>query len=66
MPAAIGFCRYLFEGHARNRLPSNETVKKLENFLKQFPIGYVRKLFRKNGVRLNGRRAKPETVDPGW
>jgi 23S rRNA pseudouridine955/2504/2580 synthase len=42
-------------------LPDNETVKKLENFLKkQFPIGYVRKLFRKNSVRLNGRRAKPE------
>ena len=44
-------------------LPDNETVKKLENFLKkQFPIGYVRKLFRKNSVRLNGRRAKPEDL----
>jgi 23S rRNA pseudouridine955/2504/2580 synthase len=44
-------------------LPNNETVKKLENFLKkQFPIGYVRKLFRKNSVRLNGRRAKPEDL----
>jgi len=44
-------------------LPNNETVKKLENFLKkQFPIGYVRKLFRKNSVRLNGRRAKPEAL----
>jgi 23S rRNA pseudouridine955/2504/2580 synthase len=44
-------------------LPTNETVKKLENFLKkQFPIGYVRKLFRKNTVRLNGRRAKPEDL----
>ena len=44
-------------------LPDNETVKKIENFLKkQFPIGYVRKLFRKNSVRLNGRRAKPEDL----
>ena len=44
-------------------LPDNETVKKLENFLKkQFPIGYVRKLFRKNSVRLNGRQAKPEDL----
>jgi 23S rRNA pseudouridine955/2504/2580 synthase len=38
-----------------------EAAKKLENFLKKaFPIGYVRKLFRKNGVRLNGKRAKPD------
>lgn len=37
-----------------------EAAKKLENFLKkEFPIGYVRKLFRKNGVRMNGKRAKP-------
>lgn len=44
-------------------LPSDEAVKKLENYLKkQFPIGYVRKLFRKNGVRVNGRRGKPETL----
>jgi 23S rRNA pseudouridine955/2504/2580 synthase len=48
-------------------LPNNEAVKKLENFLKKrFPIGYVRKLFRKNSVRLNGQRAKPEDlVRPG-
>jgi 23S rRNA pseudouridine955/2504/2580 synthase len=48
-------------------LPNNEAVKKLENFLKKrFPIGYVRKLFRKNSVRLNGRRAKPDDlVRPG-
>ncbi len=40
--------------------PRGETPKKLENFLKkEFPIGYVRRLFRKNGVRINGRRAKP-------
>lgn len=37
--------------------------KKLESHLKkQFPIGYVRKLFRKNGLRLNGERAKPEDL----
>lgn len=40
-----------------------EPTKKLENFLKkQFPIGYVRKVFRKNGVRVNGRRAKPDDL----
>lgn len=37
--------------------------KRLESFLKkQFPIGYVRKLFRKNGVRVNGQRGKPEDL----
>jgi 23S rRNA pseudouridine955/2504/2580 synthase len=42
---------------------AGESSKKLENFLKRrFPIGYVRKLFRKNGVRLNGRRGKPEDL----
>jgi len=41
-------------------LGNNESGKKLENYLKkEFPIGYVRKLFRKNGIRLNGLRAKP-------
>jgi len=40
-------------------VPETQTGKKIENFLaKDFPIGYVRKLFRKNGVRLNGKRAK--------
>jgi 23S rRNA pseudouridine955/2504/2580 synthase len=44
-------------------LPHAEPAKKLENFLKkQFPIGYVRKVFRKNGVRINGRRAKPNDL----
>jgi 23S rRNA pseudouridine955/2504/2580 synthase len=44
-------------------LPHGETAKKLENFLKkQFPIGYVRKVFRKNGVRINGRRAKSDDL----
>jgi 23S rRNA pseudouridine955/2504/2580 synthase len=48
-------------------LPTDEAPKKLENFLKKhFPIGYVRKLFRKNGVRLNGQRTKPDAlVRPG-
>lgn len=37
---------------------TNETPKRIENFLKrEFPIGYIRKLFRKNGLRINGRRA---------
>jgi 23S rRNA pseudouridine955/2504/2580 synthase len=40
-----------------------ENSKKLENFLKKrFPMGYVRKLFRKNAVRLNGRRGKPDDL----
>lgn len=44
-------------------LGAKETPKKLENFLKkEFPIGYVRKLFRKNGVRVNGRRARENDV----
>jgi 23S rRNA pseudouridine955/2504/2580 synthase len=44
-------------------LPAGETPKKVENFLKKrFPIGYVRKLFRKNGVRLNGQRTKRDAV----
>lgn len=48
-------------------VPTNETTKKLGNFLKrEFPMGYVRKVFRKNGVRINGRRAKVEDlVKPG-
>jgi len=42
-------------------VPPAEAAKKLENFLKkEFPIGYVRRLFRKNGVRLEGHRAKPD------
>ena len=46
---------------------TGENPKNLENFLKKrFPIGYVRKLFRKNGVRLNGRRCKPDDpIAPG-
>jgi 23S rRNA pseudouridine955/2504/2580 synthase len=44
-------------------LAADETPKKLENFLKKrFPIGYVRKLFRKSGIRLNGKHPKPNDV----
>ena len=48
-------------------IPQSEGPKRLENFLKKhFPIGYIRKLFRKNGVRLNGKRCGPdETARPG-
>lgn len=43
------------------QIPAQDGEKKLESFLrKQFPISYVRKLFRKNGVRVNGRRGKPD------
>lgn len=47
--------------------PSSEAPKKLENFLqKRFPIGYVKKLFRKNAVRLNGQRPRPgDLARPG-
>jgi 23S rRNA pseudouridine955/2504/2580 synthase len=44
-------------------LPANESPKKIETFLKnKFPIGYVRKLFRRNGVRINGKRAKQDDL----
>jgi 23S rRNA pseudouridine955/2504/2580 synthase len=40
-------------------LPENEAPRTLEKFLlRKFPIGYVRKVFRKDGARINGRRAK--------
>ena len=44
-----------------------ESAKKLANFLKkEFPIGYVRKILRKKGVRINGKHASGEdTVRPG-
>jgi 23S rRNA pseudouridine955/2504/2580 synthase len=46
---------------------AGESSKKLENFLaKRFPAGYVRKLFRKKGVRLNRKRANPDDlIAPG-
>ena len=44
-------------------VPAAETDKKLQTFLKsRFPIGYVRKLFRKNGLRVNGKRSKPDDL----
>jgi 23S rRNA pseudouridine955/2504/2580 synthase len=44
-------------------VPQTEEPKKLENFLKKrFNVGYVRKLFRKNGLRLNGKRAGPAAL----
>ena len=48
-------------------IPPGEQPKRLENYLKKrFNIGYVRKLFRKSGVRLNGRRAAPQdSAGPG-
>jgi 23S rRNA pseudouridine955/2504/2580 synthase len=48
-------------------IPAGEAPKRLENYLKKrFNIGYVRKLFRKNAVRLNGKRAAAEdTARPG-
>lgn len=40
-------------------VPAAHEGRRLENYLaRTFPVGYVRKLFRKNGIRLNGRRAK--------
>jgi len=45
------------------KVPPTEQPKKIENFLKKhYPIGYVRKLFRKSGVRLNGRRCGPDEM----
>jgi 23S rRNA pseudouridine955/2504/2580 synthase len=44
-------------------VPAADTDKKLQIFLKsRFPIGYVRKLFRKNGLRVNGNRSKPDDL----
>ena len=40
-------------------VPAGYDGEKLEAYLaRSFPAGYIGKLFRKNGVRLNGRRAK--------
>jgi 23S rRNA pseudouridine955/2504/2580 synthase len=61
------FCRYSIKAMDEIVVRTDESAKKLENFLKkEFPVGYVRKLLRKNGVRINGRRAKGEDlVRPG-
>jgi 23S rRNA pseudouridine955/2504/2580 synthase len=59
--------RYLIPVVQEIAVAAGESHRKLENILKKhFPIGYVRKLFRKNGVRLNDRRCEPDTlVRPG-
>ncbi|HEY3168045.1 MAG TPA: hypothetical protein VGK57_12490, partial [Candidatus Binatia bacterium] len=58
-----GFCHYLIGDMHEIVLPAGETPKKLAKFLtKNFPIGYVRKVFRKNGVRINGQRAKSDDL----
>lgn len=44
-------------------VPDSVAVKNVKNFLKhRFPIGYVRKLFRKNGIRINGKPARAADV----
>ena len=44
-------------------IAQTEAPKRLENFLKKrFPIGYVRKLFRRNSIRLNGKRSGPDEI----
>ena len=60
-------CRYSIKAMHEIVVRTEESAKKLGNFLKkQFPVGYVRKLLRKNGVRINGERAKGEDlVRPG-
>ena len=70
MPRAeLDSCRALpvfVNGMQEIILAPGEEAKKLEHLLKkQFPIGYVRKLFRKKGIRLNGRRAKPDDAIHG-
>lgn len=56
-----GFSRLLGCAMREIVLGSDASGKKLESYLKkQFPIGYVRKLFRKSAIRLNGQRGKPE------
>jgi 23S rRNA pseudouridine955/2504/2580 synthase len=58
-----GFCHYLIDDMHEIVLPAGETPKKLGKFLtRNFPIGYVRKVFRKNGVRINGQRAKSDDL----
>jgi 23S rRNA pseudouridine955/2504/2580 synthase len=59
----VDFCHYLIGDMHEIVLPAGETPKKLAKFLtKKFPIGYVRKVFRKNGVRINGQRAKSDDL----
>jgi 23S rRNA pseudouridine955/2504/2580 synthase len=45
---------------------ADEVPKKLENFLKKrFRVGYVSRLFRKSGIRLNGKHPKPDDIVRG-
>jgi 23S rRNA pseudouridine955/2504/2580 synthase len=62
-----GAGRYLIGVVEEISLAPGESPKTLTNVLKKhFPIGYVRKLFRKHGIRLNGQRCKPDAlVHPG-
>ena len=47
-------------------LPENEAPRSLKKFLLlKFPIGYVKKVFRKGGARINGRRAKDQDLVRG-
>ena len=58
-----GPCSYFQKPMQELVVPAPEAAKKLENFLKKrFPIGYVRKLFRKNGIRLNNQRGRIEDI----
>jgi RluA family pseudouridine synthase len=44
-------------------VPESQAGKTIERFLaRKFPIGYVRKLFRKRGLRLNGKRARSHDI----
>jgi 23S rRNA pseudouridine955/2504/2580 synthase len=61
------YYRYLLSVNLEIVSSAGEKPKKLANFLKnRFPIGYVRRLFRKSGVKLNGKHARPDDrVQPG-
>jgi 23S rRNA pseudouridine955/2504/2580 synthase len=55
--------RYLIRVVQEIAIAADESPKKLANILKKhFPIGYVRKLFRKNGVKVNDNRCKADTL----
>ncbi len=44
-------------------IPKNDAGKALFTYLKrQFPLGFVRKLFRKNGLKINGKKEKQEYI----
>jgi 23S rRNA pseudouridine955/2504/2580 synthase len=62
-----GARRYLINVVEEISIAADESPKTLVNILKKrFPIGYVRKLFRKHGVKLNGHRCRPDAlVRPG-